>query len=36
LLYARHCPGAVASISEALRSAGLVGDDPHIEYAPGA
>jgi hypothetical protein len=27
LLYASHCPGAVASISEALRSAGLVGDD---------
>lgn len=27
LLYVSHCPGAVASISEALRSAGLVGND---------
>jgi hypothetical protein len=28
LLYAGHCPGAVASIHEALRSAGLFPDYP--------
>jgi hypothetical protein len=35
LLYASHCPGAVASISWALRSAGLVGDDFTLSTYPG-
>jgi hypothetical protein len=28
LLYAGHCPGVVASVQKALRSAGLTLDDP--------
>jgi hypothetical protein len=28
LLYAGHCPGVVASVQKALRSAGLALDDP--------
>lgn len=28
LLYAGHCPGVVASVQKALRSAGLVVDGP--------